>query len=69
MDCVVNNNNFFSSDINCYLIRKMEVLTDKLLPIILNPFLFQSGFGKNSGIMNKRLKTIVKPVLFRSTVS
>ena len=40
MDGIVNNDYRFTMSINCNLIRKMEILADKFLPSLINPFFF-----------------------------
>ena len=63
VDCIVNDDYHFATTIECYFVCKMEIFANKFLPVVINPFLFKSGFGENGGIVGKRLQPVIKTIL------
>ena len=63
VDCIVNDDYHFTTDVECYFVCKMKILADEFLPFVINPLLFKSGFLENGGIVGKRLQSVVKAIL------
>ena len=63
VDCIVNDDYHLATDIECYFVCKMEILADEFLPVVIDSFLFKSGFRENRGIVGKRLQPVVKTIL------
>ena len=62
VDCIVNDDYHFATDIECYFVCKMEILAYKFLPVVINPFLLKPGFGKYGSIVDKRFQPVVKTI-------
>ena len=63
MDCVMDDNRFFSMSVNRNLIRKMEILANKFLPALFNPFFFKSCLGEYGRIVGKRFQSVIETIL------
>ncbi len=64
MDCIVYNDYHFSTNVERYFVCKMEIFADKLLPVVIDPLLFKSRFGKYGSIVDKRFQPVVKTIFF-----
>ena len=59
----MNNDYRFPMNVNRNLIRKMEILADKFLPSLINPFFLKSGLGEYGRIVGKRFQSVIETVL------
>lgn len=58
----MNNDDGFPMDVNRNLIGKMEILADKFLPALFNPFFLESGFWEYGRIVGKRFQSVIETI-------
>ena len=63
MDCVMDDDYRFTMRINRNLIRKMEILADKFLPALFNPFFLKSCLWEYGRIVGKRFQSVIETIL------